>query len=249
MGYICLSGVCLLALRCSGDPRPDAASHAADRGVRAPFTVGCGTTERDEGVGDERTIRVVLVHEGMLVNGDVGDLPAGDGELEEVPQPLDYEQFIRQRRSELLRYVRRVADSPEEGEDALQDALVDAYREWQAVSVMERPLGWVLRVTSHKLYLLRRGRRRPLHTSPASVRETVADPSEALVKSSELWDAVRQLSPRLRQVVTIRHTFDLSVGEIAVCLDLKESAVRGHLARAYAQLRDLLPPVQQDDVP
>jgi RNA polymerase sigma factor (sigma-70 family) len=193
-----------------------------------------------------RRARKVLVRGDIVLNEEDREDPEGYAALAGAAQQLDYERFIRQYRPCLLRHARRIADNPEQGEDALQEALIEAHKQWTEVSTMERPLGWVLRVTEHKLFRLRHGRRPQKAAALTVSRETVTDFSEAFVENSELWDAVRQLPPRQREIVSLRHGFDLATSEVATHLGIKESTVRSNLSRAYERLRILLTSARQD---
>jgi RNA polymerase sigma factor (sigma-70 family) len=151
-------------------------------------------------------------------------------------RPLDYEQYFREHRNRLASFARRNADNAQQGEDALQEAMIDAYEKWPEVSIMEHPRGWVAKVISRKLYRLRQRREDP---SPVT-DEAVQDSSEGLAEKSEIWAAVGELPPRQREIVTMRFELDLEIEEIAVALDIKESTVRGTLSRATQRLKDTL---------
>lgn len=157
-------------------------------------------------------------------------------------QPLDYEQYFSERRNQLVRFARRNADNPQQGEDALQEAMIDAYEKWPEVSLMDRPWGWVTKVISRKLYHLRQRREEP---SPVA-DDSVQDSPEMLAEMTEVWAAVRELPPRQREIVTMRFELDLEIDEIAGALDIKESTVRGALSRATQRLKGTLAAAREE---
>lgn len=185
----------------------------------------------------------------IVVTEDDDEASAGDTAAEPSAPRLDYEQFFREYRPQLLRHARRIADSPEQGEDALQEAMVEAHQKWAKVSITDWPVGWMIRVIQRKLFHLRKGQQQPREVLLTVDLEAVADFSEALAKNAELWDAVRQLPPRQREFVSLRYSFDLDTSEIAAHLGIKESTVRSNLARAYARLRVLLTSERGDNTP
>lgn len=154
--------------------------------------------------------------------------------------PLDYEQFFRVHRPKLVQFARRAADNAQQGEDAVQEAMIDAYGQWPEVSVMANTWGWVVKVTSRKIYRLRKSRETPVPVEDTAVPLASEKPAE----ESDLWDAVRELPPRQREIVAMRYQLDLSIGEIAARLDIKEPTVRSNLSRAKRRLEALLTTIQ-----
>jgi RNA polymerase sigma factor (sigma-70 family) len=169
-----------------------------------------------------------------------GEHPEHATAQEESAAALDYVQFSREHRPLLLQYARRIADDPQLGEDAVQEALIEAHAQWARVSIMERPLGWVLKVARRRLFQLRLGRQRVREVRLTVEDRATADIAETFVEEAAFWDAVRRLPPRQREIVSLRVGLHLKIGEIAELLGIKESTVRGNLARARARLRSLL---------
>ena len=58
----------------------------------------------------------------------------------------------------------------------------------------------------------------------------------------EIKKAVQQLSPRQKQVFTLRHYEGLALREIAEVLHLRIGSVKAHLFSASRKLRELLTP-------
>lgn len=150
--------------------------------------------------------------------------------------PLDYEQYFREHRPKLLLYALRTAENTQQGEDAVQEAMIAAYGRWSKVSIMANPGGWVAKVISRRLSRRRRPREDPLLVDGTAVDES----SERLTEKAEIWDAVGELPPRQREIVAMRFGLDMDITEIAAQLGIKESTVRSNLSRAMRRLEALL---------
>jgi RNA polymerase sigma factor (sigma-70 family) len=68
----------------------------------------------------------------------------------------------------------------------------------------------------------------------------LAEPVSDYAPSYEVLDAVRRLSVRQRAVVVLTYWQDLEPASVARLLGISEGAVRRHLARARAHLREYL---------
>lgn len=157
-------------------------------------------------------------------------------------QPLDYVRYFRERRYKLFLYALRTAQNHQHAEDAVQEAMLAAYGQWSKVSIMANPGGWVATVISRKLSSLRCPREDPLLDDGTAVDE----PSERFTEKAEIWDAVRLLPPRQREIVSMRYELDLDIAEIAALLRIKEPTVRSTHSRAMRRLEALLTATGKD---
>jgi RNA polymerase sigma factor (sigma-70 family) len=114
--------------------------------------------------------------------------------------------------------------------EATDEAFVRALERWSRVGAMPSPAGWTFVVARN---LLRRGAKR------AARERSLAAPAEVVAPdlSIELWDAVRTLAKRERELVALRYVGGLSEPEIAATLGIAVGTVsRGlHDARAHLQ--------------
>lgn len=107
---------------------------------------------------------------------------------------------------------------------------------------------WLLRVTVNRCRDLVRSaawrRQVPLEAiSPAGDARSVEDLESATVESIEatrLWEAVRRLKPKYREVIHLRYEENMSCEQMAKVLDVRPSTVRTRLQRAHEQLRDMM---------
>jgi RNA polymerase sigma-70 factor (ECF subfamily) len=174
--------------------------------------------------------------------------------------PLDETELIhRARQGDLGAYdqlVRRFQDlsfrtaclvgSPDEAEDAVQEAFIKAYRALSGFRHGAPFRPWLLRIVANEARNRRRagGRRAAL---ALRVRET-ANPEEGVVGSPEdavlvrerreqLADAIGRLTDEHRLVVTCRYLLGLSETETAETLGIPAGTVKSRLSRSLERLR------------
>ncbi len=118
----------------------------------------------------------------------------------------------------------------EVGEEATRDALAYAWENWERVSGMENPLGFLYRVGQSRA---RRYRRRPIVLPEVSFRELPhVEPG--------LPEALRRLSERQRAALVLIHVEGFTEREVAKALGVSRATVRRHADRAMSKLRGFL---------
>ena len=124
-------------------------------------------------------------------------------------------------------------------EDLVQDVFVQAQRHWDHLVEVDKPEAWLRRVLVNRA----RSRWRRLlvesrHRGGEAVVLVMAE------QADEVWDAVRQLSRRQREVVALVFVEDRSVVEAARLLGCSEATARTHLRRALTRLHSELKEVE-----
>jgi RNA polymerase sigma-70 factor, ECF subfamily len=150
------------------------------------------------------------------------------------------------------RFLENVADA----EDAVQDALLSAYKHIDQFRGEAQMSTWLTAIVSNSARMQLRRRPRQIHMSldepivegqEHSMSELLADrrPSpEDECRKSELHARLRQLatqlSPALRKAFQLRDLDGLTTSEAAKVLGVAEGTVKAQLARARAKLRRLM---------
>jgi RNA polymerase sigma-70 factor (ECF subfamily) len=149
-------------------------------------------------------------------------------------------------RPELHRYCARLMGSVIDGEDVVQDTLARALVALQDMEEMPPLRPWLFRIAHNRALDLLRGRAVRM-TEPIEAASDVADqanpdPVEMLMRQEAVKTAVSrfvELPTIQRSVVILKDVLDQQLSEIAALLDLTVDAVKGHLARGRARLREI----------
>jgi RNA polymerase sigma-70 factor (ECF subfamily) len=152
-------------------------------------------------------------------------------------------------RPELHRYCARLMGSVIDGEDVVQDTLVRAFVALQELQGLEEtpPLRpWLFRIAHNRALDLLRGRAvrmtEPIDAAADVADQASPDPVEMLMRQEAVETAVSRFAELpivQRSVVILKDVLDESLIEIAALLDLTVDAVKGHLARGRARLREI----------
>jgi RNA polymerase sigma-70 factor (sigma-E family) len=152
----------------------------------------------------------------------------------------EFSDYVASRRSRLLRTAWLLSGDRDLAEDIVQNALTRVYASWSRVRRADSVDAYVRRavVNAHHNETRRpwRRRERPLEPGHDAPAPTGAAPEE----SDALWTALRELAPRQRQVVVLRHYWGLSVEETAADLDISPGTVKSQTSVALERLRHLL---------
>jgi RNA polymerase sigma-70 factor (ECF subfamily) len=157
--------------------------------------------------------------------------------------------LVTRYRARLTGLARRMLGStPEEAEDAAQEAFVAAYKARAQYRRGEPYRAWLYRIVVNRCIDRRRAEsRRPtpmaLPEGPADPVDVAEGPLDSLLadeRNERIQGAVDALPDKYRAVFLLRHLDDLSYEEIATAVDLPMGTVKTHLFRARAQLRETL---------
>jgi RNA polymerase sigma-70 factor (ECF subfamily) len=123
---------------------------------------------------------------------------------------------------------------PDRAQDAVQDTLVQAWRDVRALREPEAWHGWLHRILVHACYSeeRRQTRRRRLNDAIALLPNAVDDPSSDVANRDEIERGFRRLTVDERAVLVLHFHADLSGREMAEALGISELAARSRLHRA-----------------
>jgi RNA polymerase sigma-70 factor (ECF subfamily) len=159
---------------------------------------------------------------------------------------LAFEVLVRRHAADLLRLAQRLLGDHTEAEDAVQEAMVSA---WRRLPDFRRDAAfrtWMYRIVTNRCLNVLRTRRptQPLDGVPEpAAPEYTASPARAAESSAAvraLHCALRNLTPEQRACWVLRELHGLSYDEIAAAVGIGEPAVRGRIFRARRQLTEVM---------
>ena len=128
-------------------------------------------------------------------------------------------------------YVHNMSDA----EDILQDTLIQYIKAAPSFESSEHEKAWILRVAAN--ISKNKIRYNNYRETDELMEELVAEDEEDL---SFVWDAVKQLPEKYREVIHLFYEEGFSTGEISKILKRKESTVRSDLFRGREKLKSIL---------
>ncbi len=151
-------------------------------------------------------------------------------------------ELFRRHRDRLWAVALRTVCDPEEAADALQDAMVSAFRRAADFRGESAVTTWLHRIVVNAS--LDRLRRRAARPALSAVDEQAfealvahdGDPAHAADTRLDVGAALRILPPQQRAALVVVDMLGFSVAEAAVILDVSPGTVKSRCARARARL-------------
>lgn len=137
--------------------------------------------------------------------------------------------------NQILRLAYSYLHNMSDAEDVLQDTLIQFLQTAPELESSQHEKAWLLRVAAN-LSKNRIAYNR-VRSADELNEELVAEEREDL---SFVWEAVKQLPEKYREVIHLFYHEGYSTAQIASVLGQKESTVRSHLNRGRAQLKETL---------
>jgi RNA polymerase sigma-70 factor (ECF subfamily) len=135
--------------------------------------------------------------------------------------------------------ARLILRDPELARDAVQEALIRAWRDLPGLRDPERFDAWLYRLTVNScLDLARRRRRRPIEVEISPIDSPVASDTAGILADRELLDgALRRLDPGHRAVVALYYLLGMPLPEVATSLGIPLGTVKSRLHHALVAMR------------
>ena len=136
----------------------------------------------------------------------------------------------------MYRAARAVLDSDADAEDAVSQAVLQAWQSLDRLKNREAVRPWLVKIAVNCAYAQRRKQRRVVYLDDLPQEPAAPEPR----RYDGLWEAVCALPPDRRAVVTLFYYEDMTVDEIAKLLRAPRGTVKSRLARARGQLKEML---------
>ena len=158
--------------------------------------------------------------------------------------PAAFEEIVARHKRVVYLTARRMLPSHADADEAAQVAFVRAWRALERFRGESSLRTWLVRIVLNVAKTMRASNR-PTEELPDA--DLVADPAEGSEQRlrrarsrRRVREAVAQLPPRQREVVTLKVFSEMTHREVADVMELSEGAVKAHLHQATSNLRRLM---------
>jgi RNA polymerase sigma-70 factor (ECF subfamily) len=154
----------------------------------------------------------------------------------------DHEAFtelVRGATTRLDRAARLILRDPELARDAVQEALIRAWRDLPGLRDPERFDAWLHRLTVNAcLDLARRRRRRVIEVELDPIDGPAVNDVSGVLADREVVDAaMRRLDERSRAIVVLHYFLGMPLTDVAATLGVPIGTVKSRLHRALGEMR------------
>lgn len=136
----------------------------------------------------------------------------------------------------MYRAARSVLDSDADAQDAVSQAVLQAWQSLDRLRDREAVRPWLVKIAVNCAYALRRKQKRVVYLDDLPQEPAAPPPAQY----DGLWEAVCALPPDRRAAVVLFYYEDMSVEQIAKCLGVPKGTVKSRLSRARKQLKEML---------
>ena len=136
----------------------------------------------------------------------------------------------------MYRAARAVLDSDADAEDAVGQAILQAWQSLDRLRDKSAVRPWLVKIAVNCAYAQRRKWGKVVY-----LEDVVPEPAAPDISpNGGLWEAVCALPPERRAAVVLFYYEDMPVDEIAKTLGVPKGTVKSRLSRAREQLREML---------
>ena len=156
--------------------------------------------------------------------------------------PTDFERFVAENGTGLLRTAYLMVADLHEAEDLVQEALFKVASRWPRVCRMKSPVAYARRILVNQALHGRAKRSRhraELNATPPA--EAVTNQAQPNI-SDALFDALAALPPRQRAALVLRYFLDLPEADVAAALQCSVGTVKSSTSRGLKRLEETLRP-------
>jgi len=135
--------------------------------------------------------------------------------------------------------ARLILRDPELARDAVQEALIRAWRDLRSLRDPERFDAWIHRLTVNAcLDLARRRRRRPIEVEITTLfSPSIPDLATAVADRALVDSVLRRLDERGRAIIVLHYFLGMPLTEVAATLGVPVGTVKSRLHRALGEMR------------
>ncbi len=163
----------------------------------------------------------------------------------------DFEALAQEHLTALYNYCLTLTGDPHQAEELAQETLTRAYLAFDSLRDQDRFFAWLRGIARRCSWTWLRWARQRVFGDDTDILEQVEDPSgtpsDCLNKREtdrKVWNALKKLTQRNREVIVLRFFEGLSYADIALRLGVTVDAVDQRLTRTKLKLKRLLQDVE-----
>jgi RNA polymerase sigma-70 factor (ECF subfamily) len=157
-----------------------------------------------------------------------------------------FERLVTCYQARMYRLAVRMLGRPSDADDVVQEAFVTAWRRLTELRSGAAFESWLYQITTNRCLNVLRARKPTAEldpeTAPGRVEFQPENAAEISGELAALREALTTLTPVQRACWLLREAHGRSYEEIAVIVGTSTTAVRGRIARARAQLAEVMRP-------
>lgn len=157
-------------------------------------------------------------------------------------QATAFEKLIREHQLIMYRVAKTKLFKEEDCADAIQEAILKAFRSIESLREPKYFKTWLLRIVMNECYAILRKKQKIIDI------DTYHEPytEEQGFKEVEVKDMLEQLSPEYSEVLKLYYLDDLTMKDIAIILDISENTVKTRVRRARQQAHSIISKGEED---
>ncbi|HIE27071.1 TPA: RNA polymerase sigma factor [Candidatus Poribacteria bacterium] len=168
-----------------------------------------------------------------------------------------FSNLMKKYKSLIFSYVRRKVGNDDDADDITQEVFVKVYKalpNWQPRASFQT---WLYTIARNRCIDYHRAKaRRQFHSldddeeyMPVPPATDIYSDPEKMAEENELGriisEAIKQLSPKQKEVFILHHYQGLQIKEIAAALGMADGSVKVHHHRAMKKLKNILAPLRE----
>ncbi|GGS22838.1 MULTISPECIES: SigE family RNA polymerase sigma factor [Actinokineospora] len=149
----------------------------------------------------------------------------------------EFDEFVRERYPQLLRYAVMLTGRQWDAEEVVQEALLRCLKRWRRVPA-ENAVAYVRKAIYHEFL---RAAKKATPVAPEEIAEQLdlTDVAGSVASRDHVLLVLQKLPPRQRAAVVARFVLDLSEAQAAVELGCTVGTVKSLTSRGVARMKEL----------
>lgn len=163
-----------------------------------------------------------------------------------------YQELMRRYQMKLYSYLRRLIRNKEESEDLLQGVFMKVYRNIKSFDTRRKFSSWIYRIAHNEAVNFLKKRSKKHFVSIEDIQsakdklemtDTRKNPIDSWIAKElkkEMQEALEKISPKYKEVLTLRYYYDKSYEEMSEALEKPVNTVGTLLNRAKKKLMEIM---------